>query len=77
MNDVTITLNADGTFTGSNGKELKLRDVIKMARVRRDKANEAKRKAHASKQAERKATRLAKAQARLAKAQAELEKLAA
>jgi hypothetical protein len=69
MNDVTnITLNADGTFADAKGKELTLKQVINMARVRRDATN-------AAKKAERDAAKTAKSAAKRAKLEARAAKL--
>jgi hypothetical protein len=73
MSSITITLNADGTFTGPKG-EMLLREVISEARSRREK-NSADRKAVRDSVRKRKAQeRLARAEKRAAKAAAELKK---
>jgi len=71
---VEIVLNEDGTFSDSKGKELRLRDVIAMARERREAASADRKKANESKKAERAKARLERAEKRAEKAKAELEK---
>jgi len=73
MSSITITLNADGTFTGPKG-EMLLREVISEARKRREKESAEKKAARDSVRAKKNADRLAKAKARVAKAEAELKK---
>jgi hypothetical protein len=77
----TITLNADGTFKVGN-RDATLKDVIKLARTRRDAANADKKKARAeakkvreAKAAKRKAERASKVAERAAKLVAELKSL--
>jgi mannose-1-phosphate guanylyltransferase len=73
MNEVTITLNEDGTFT-IDGKEAGLKEVIRLARVRRDSANAIKREAWIARKSERNEKRLAKAADRLVAAEKALAK---
>jgi len=70
MNATTITLNANGTFADAKGKELTLKNVIALARERREAAN-------AESKAARDRIRLAKAGQRKAKLIARKEKLEA
>lgn len=74
MKDVTITLNADGTFA-ADGKELTLRNVITLARERREAANAVKKAERTKKANERKAKRVKKATDRAEKLVAELKEL--
>jgi hypothetical protein len=74
MTSMTITLNADGTF--SDGKnELTLRQVIGEARTRRDAARADAKKAREAKKAAKSAAKRDKVVARAEKLVAELKSL--